>query len=94
MLLEAKRRGLIDRVLPRVDRLVAELRFFASPALRRRLAVLSDGRKRVTELARARRDERAVLFASGDSESRPSLQGKRRWRYAADAVQDGPCPEH
>ena len=42
VLLEAKRRGLIDRVLARVDRLIAELRFFASPALRRRLAILAD----------------------------------------------------
>jgi|ERR1035437_137179 predicted nucleic acid-binding protein len=41
VLLEAKRKGLIDRVLPRVDRLVSELRFFASPALRQRLAELA-----------------------------------------------------
>lgn len=41
ILLEAKRRALIDRVLPRVDRLVSELRFFASPALRERLAQLA-----------------------------------------------------
>jgi predicted nucleic acid-binding protein len=41
VLLEAKRRSLIDRVLPCVDRLVVELRFFASPALRRRLAQLA-----------------------------------------------------
>ena len=41
ILLEAKRRALIDRVLPRVDRLVSELRFFASPALRQRLAQLA-----------------------------------------------------
>lgn len=41
VLLEAKRKGLINRVLPCVDRLVAELRFFASPALRQRLAELA-----------------------------------------------------
>ena len=41
VLLEAKRRGLIEQVLPRVDRLVTELRFFASPALRQRLAELA-----------------------------------------------------
>ena len=41
VLLEAKRKALIDRVLPCVDRLVAEMRFFASPALRRRLAQLA-----------------------------------------------------
>src|SRR5207247_742892 len=41
VLLEAKRKGLIERVLPCVDRLVGELRFFASPALRQRLAQLA-----------------------------------------------------
>jgi predicted nucleic acid-binding protein len=41
VLLEAKRGGLIDRVLPCVDRLVLELRFFVSPALRLRLAQLA-----------------------------------------------------
>jgi predicted nucleic acid-binding protein len=41
VLLEAKRRGLIDRVLPSVDRLVSDLRFFTSPALRERLAQLA-----------------------------------------------------
>ncbi|HAK96790.1 MAG TPA: DUF3368 domain-containing protein [Planctomycetes bacterium] len=42
VLLEAKRRSMIDRVLPCFDRLVADLRFFASPALRRRLAELAN----------------------------------------------------
>ena len=42
VLLEAKRRSLVDRVLPCFDRLVAEMRFFASPALRRHLARLAD----------------------------------------------------
>ena len=41
ILLEAKHRALIDRVLPYVDRLVSELRFFASPALRQRIAGLA-----------------------------------------------------
>jgi predicted nucleic acid-binding protein len=41
ILLEAKHRALIDRVLPCVDRLVSELRFFATPALRERLAQLA-----------------------------------------------------
>lgn len=41
VLLEAKRQGLVERVLPCVDRLVGELRFFTSPALRRRLAELA-----------------------------------------------------
>jgi len=41
VLLEAKRKGLIDNVLPHVDRLITELRFFASPALRERLARLA-----------------------------------------------------
>ena len=34
VLLEAKRKALIDRVLPCVDRLVSELRFFVSPGPR------------------------------------------------------------
>jgi predicted nucleic acid-binding protein len=42
VLLEAKRRGLIGHVLPFVDRLVAELRFFVSPRLREQLARLAD----------------------------------------------------
>ena len=42
VLLEAKRKGLIERVLPLVDRLVTELKFFASPALRQRLAQLAN----------------------------------------------------
>lgn len=41
VLLEAKRKALIDRVSPYVDRLVGELRFFASPDLRLRLAQLA-----------------------------------------------------
>jgi predicted nucleic acid-binding protein len=41
VLLEAKRGCLIDRVLPGVDRLVLDLRFFVSPALRDRLAQLA-----------------------------------------------------
>jgi predicted nucleic acid-binding protein len=41
VLLEAKRKGLIDAVVPRVDRLVAELKFFAAPAVRQRLAELA-----------------------------------------------------
>jgi uncharacterized protein len=41
ILLEAKRRALIDRVLPCVDRLVSELRFFMSPAVRQRLDQLA-----------------------------------------------------
>jgi predicted nucleic acid-binding protein len=45
VLLEAKRKSLIDQVLPCVDRRVAELRFFVSPALRRRLAQLSVSRQ-------------------------------------------------
>jgi uncharacterized protein len=42
VLLEAKRRGKIQRVLPLVDRLVAELKFFITPALRRRMAELAN----------------------------------------------------
>jgi predicted nucleic acid-binding protein len=41
VLLEAKRKGLIDAVLPHVDRLVAELKFFTSSAVRQRLAQLA-----------------------------------------------------
>ena len=41
VLLEAKRRGIVQSVLPLVDRLVLELRFFASPALRKRIAELA-----------------------------------------------------
>lgn len=41
ILVEAKRKQLIDRVLPCVDRLVSELRFFVSPTLRQRLAELA-----------------------------------------------------
>jgi uncharacterized protein len=41
VLLEAKRKGLIDHILPMVDRLVAELRFFVSPTLRQRLVDLA-----------------------------------------------------
>lgn len=41
VLLEAKRRGMIDSVMPRVDRLVRGLRFFVSPVLRRHLAELA-----------------------------------------------------
>jgi len=41
VLLEAKRIGRIDRILPCVDSLVAGLRFFISPALRQRLAELA-----------------------------------------------------
>lgn len=41
VLLETKRRGLIDQVLPHADRLVAELRFFVSPRLREQLAMLA-----------------------------------------------------
>jgi predicted nucleic acid-binding protein len=41
VLLEAKRKALIDRVLPYVDRLVIDLRFFTSSALRERLAQLA-----------------------------------------------------
>ena len=42
VLLEAKRRGLVDRVLPYVDRLVAELKFFVSPTVRQMVAELAD----------------------------------------------------
>ena len=42
VLLEAKRRGLIKRVLPCVDRLVSEMRFYASPTLRLRVKELAD----------------------------------------------------
>ena len=41
VLLEAKRKGLIDLVLPCVDRLVKEMRFFTTPALRERIAHLA-----------------------------------------------------
>jgi predicted nucleic acid-binding protein len=41
VLLEAKRRALIDHVLPHVDRLVSELRFFASAPLLRKLSELA-----------------------------------------------------
>lgn len=41
VLLEAKRRRLIDRVLPHVDKLVGDIRFFVSPALRQRLGELA-----------------------------------------------------
>jgi uncharacterized protein len=41
VLLEAKRAGLIDRILPCVDRLIRELRFFVSPSVRQRLAELA-----------------------------------------------------
>ncbi len=41
ILLEAKRRGIIERVLPCVDLLITELRFFVAPALRQRIAELS-----------------------------------------------------
>jgi len=42
VLLEARRRSRVDAVLPLVDRLVAELDFFVSPALRREIALLAD----------------------------------------------------
>lgn len=42
VLLEAKRKSLIDRVLPLVDRLVTEQHFFTSASLRRRLAELAN----------------------------------------------------
>jgi hypothetical protein len=41
LLLEAKRAGLIPSVLPLVDRLVAGLDFFVSPALRTQIAALA-----------------------------------------------------
>lgn len=41
LLLEARRKGLINQLLPLVDRLISELRFFASPSLRQRLAQLA-----------------------------------------------------
>jgi predicted nucleic acid-binding protein len=41
ILLEAKRRDLIERVLPHVDRLTSELRFFVSPTLRQQVARLA-----------------------------------------------------
>lgn len=41
ILLEAKRKGLIDVVLPRVDRLITDMRFFATPVLRERIARLA-----------------------------------------------------
>ena len=41
VLLEGKRKGHISHVIPYVDRLVAELRFFASPAVRKELAQLA-----------------------------------------------------
>jgi predicted nucleic acid-binding protein len=42
ILLEAKRRGLIGQILPLVDRLITDLRFFVSASLRRRLVELAD----------------------------------------------------
>ncbi|HEX7377062.1 MAG TPA: DUF3368 domain-containing protein [Pirellulales bacterium] len=42
VLLEAKRKNLLDLALPCVDRLVSELNFFVSPALRERFAQLAD----------------------------------------------------
>ena len=41
LLLDAKRRGLVDALVPLVDRLVAELHFFVSPKLHERLVELS-----------------------------------------------------
>jgi uncharacterized protein len=41
VLLDAKRKGQIQQVLPLVDRLVTELKFFVAPALRRRIAELA-----------------------------------------------------
>jgi predicted nucleic acid-binding protein len=41
VLLDGKRRGLIEAVIPLVDRLIAELNFFTSPAVRQRLAELA-----------------------------------------------------
>ncbi len=41
VLLEAKRKGLIEHLLPCVDRLIAELRFHVSPGLRKRIAELA-----------------------------------------------------
>jgi predicted nucleic acid-binding protein len=41
LLLDAKRQGLVEALLPLVDRLVRDLRFFTSPALRQRLAELA-----------------------------------------------------
>jgi predicted nucleic acid-binding protein len=42
VLLEAKRKNLIQNVMPCVNRLVDELKFFVSPALRQKLAVLAN----------------------------------------------------
>jgi len=42
ILVEAKQRALTSSVLPLVDRLVRELRFYVSPELRRRLAKLTN----------------------------------------------------
>jgi predicted nucleic acid-binding protein len=41
VLLEAKRKGLIEQVMPNVNRLISELRFFVSPPVLERLAQLA-----------------------------------------------------
>jgi uncharacterized protein len=41
VLLEAKRKNLIEAILPPVDRLIAELQFFTTPAVRKRLAEIA-----------------------------------------------------
>lgn len=41
VLLEAKSKGLIDKVVPCIDRLTKEMKFFSSPALRKRIAELA-----------------------------------------------------
>jgi len=42
VLLEAKKRSLIANVLPLVDRLVKDLKFYTSPSVRQRLADLAN----------------------------------------------------
>lgn len=41
MLLEAKRKSLVDRVTPLVDRLAKDLKFYVAPSLRQRIAQLA-----------------------------------------------------
>ena len=41
LLLDAKRQGMVDALMPLVDRLSSDLRFFVSPVLRQRLIELS-----------------------------------------------------
>ena len=41
VLLEGKRKGAILQIMPLIDRLVAELKFFITPALRKQVAELA-----------------------------------------------------